>query len=90
MWGLFIGVTIGVLQLLAVYKLGMMIFKGKSWERLAGGLLFLVKMAAIVFILYLMSTISLEHVIWTAGGMLLGLSAASVFYFKKLGKAKKA
>jgi predicted permease len=40
-------------------------------------------MAAIVFILYMISTVSLEHVVWTAGGILLGLTAGSVYILKR-------
>lgn len=83
MWGLFVGIAIGVLQLLAVNKLGRMILAGKKGEKILGTVLFVAKMAAIVFILYIISTVSLEHVVWTAGGMLLGLTAGSVYILKR-------
>jgi predicted permease len=40
-------------------------------------------MAAIVFILYMISNVSLAHVVWTAGGILLGLTAGSVYILKR-------
>lgn len=83
MWGLFVGIAIGALQMLAVNKLGKMVLQGKSYEKLLGVLLFIAKMAAIVIILYLISTVSLAHVIWTAGGMLLGLTLGSVYMLKR-------
>jgi predicted permease len=83
MWGLLVGIAIGGLQLLAVNKLGTMILGGKSHEKLLGVLLFIAKMAAIIVILYLISTISLAHLIWTAGGILLGLVLGSVYVLKR-------
>lgn len=78
MWGIFIGILIGVLQVLVLTKLGGMIMgDGKSVFKLLGALLLLIKVAAIVLVLYLLSTVSLAHVIWAAGGMLIGLVAAS-------------
>lgn len=74
---------IGGLQLLAVNKLGRMLFGGKPIEKIIAFLLFMVKMAAIIAILYLISTISLEHLIWTAGGILLGLLAVSLYMLKR-------
>ncbi|MGI5848728.1 MAG: hypothetical protein ACOX8Q_01435 [Christensenellales bacterium] len=79
MWGIFVGIAISVLQVLAVSKLGRMILGDNISLKLIGGLLFLLKMAVIVLILYLISTVSFAHLIWTAAGMLLGLVSASVF-----------
>ncbi len=79
MWGIFIGIVIGVLQVLALTKLGGMIMgDGKSVFKLLGALLLLIKMAAIVLILYLLFTVSPAHVIWAAGGILIGLITASI------------
>lgn len=75
--------AIGGLQLLAVNKLGKMILGGKKSEKLLGATLLILKIAAIVFILYLISTVSLAHVIWTAGGMLLGLTLGSLYMLKR-------
>lgn len=87
MWGLFIGLAIGVLQLLGAYKLIPMIMGGKTSARIIGGVLFLLKIAAIIFILYMLSTISLEILIWTAVGTLIGLSSASLIVYKQRKKA---
>jgi hypothetical protein len=83
MWGILIGIAVGGLQLFAVYKLGRMIMGGTPSAKLAGVLLFIAKMAAITVILYFISTVSLEHLIWTAGGMLIGLVSASFFVLKR-------
>ncbi len=79
MWGLFVGICIGLLQVIGLYKFGKMILGENSVAKILGAFLLLVKMALIVFIIILISTVSLTHVIWTAGGMLLGLIAALVF-----------
>ena len=79
MWGLLIGLAIGVLQVLALTILGKMIFGDRASAKLIGAVLLIVKIGAIVLILYLISTISLTHVIFTAVGMLAGLIAALVF-----------
>ncbi|MGE5495186.1 MAG: hypothetical protein ACM3S4_07820 [Burkholderiales bacterium] len=86
MWGLLVGAAIGVLQLPAVNKLGRMVLGGKKNEKLLGILLFIAKMAAITVILYFISTVSLAHLIWTAGGMLLGLVSGSVYMLKRRSK----
>lgn len=83
MWGIVVGIAVGGLQLLAVNKLGRMIIAGAPAAKLAGMLLFIAKMAAIIAILYLISTVSLEHLIWTAVGMLIGLAAVSFWLIKK-------
>ena len=58
MWGIFVGIVIGVLQVLALTKLGGMIMgDGKSVFKLLGAVLLFIKMAAIVLILYLLSTV---------------------------------
>lgn len=85
-WGLFVGLVIGSLQLLAVNKLGKMILEGKVSAKVIGGILFLIKMAVIILILYLMSAVALSLVIWTAVGMLIGLTAASLFMYKRHGR----
>lgn len=79
MWGLLIGLAIGVLQVLALTILGKMILGDRASAKLIGAVLLIVKIASIVLILYLISTISLTHVIFTAVGMLAGLIAALVF-----------
>ena len=89
MWGLFVGLAIGGLQVLAVAKLGGLVFGNKPVLSIAGVILFFIKMAAIVLILYLISTVSLAHLIWTAGGMLAGLIAASIYLLKRRRKAPK-
>ena len=79
MWGIFIGIVIGALQVVALTKLGGMIMgDGKVVFKLLGAALLLIKMAAIVLILYLLSTVSLIHLIWAAGGILIGLTATSL------------
>lgn len=84
MWGLFIGIAIGVGQVLALKLLGQMIFgEHPTWIKLIGGLLLLAKVALIVGILYLLSTVSFAHLIWTAGGMLIGLISVSVFQIRR-------
>ncbi|MDD5016649.1 MAG: hypothetical protein PHO15_00950 [Eubacteriales bacterium] len=83
MWGLFVGIAIGMLQVLAMSKIGGMVLGDKASAKLLGSVLFLVKMAAIIFILYLISTITLAHLIWTAGGMAVGLILASVYVLRR-------
>ena len=83
MWGLFVGIAIGVLQIAALKKLGHMIVGGCAAIKLLASVLFIIKIAVIVGILYLLSTVSMAHLIWAAGGMLLGLIAASVFLLKR-------
>ena len=79
MWGIFIGIAIGVLQVLALTKLGGMIKgDGKAVIKLLGAVVLLIKMAAIVLVLYLLSTVSLAHLIWAAGGILIGLIITSI------------
>ncbi len=79
MWGIFIGIAIGVLQVLALTKLGGMIMgDGKAVFKLLGAALLLIKMAAIVLVLYLLSKVSLQHLIWAAGGILIGLFFTSI------------
>lgn len=80
---------IGGLQVLAVNKLGRMIFEGKPSEKVIGLALFMLKMGTIVAILYFISTVSLECLIWTAGGILLGLVAISLYMLKRRGRADK-
>jgi hypothetical protein len=83
MWGLFVGIVIGGLQILAVNKLGRMLFDGRIPEKIIAFVLFLLKIAAIIVILYFISTVSLEHLVWTAGGILLGLLAVSLYMLKR-------
>jgi hypothetical protein len=75
MWGLFVGLAIGALQVLALYKLGRMILGDKLAAKFIGALLLLVKIALIVLILVLVASVSLTHLIWTAVGMLAGVIA---------------
>lgn len=74
---------IGVLQIFAVSKLGRMMFGGKTSEKIIGFVLFILKMAAVIVILYFISTVSLESLVWTAGGVLSGLLAASFYIVKR-------
>ncbi len=73
MWGMFVGLVIGALQVVALGILSKMILGSNTTAKLIGALLLMVKMALIVFVFYLISTISLMHLIWTAAGMLAGL-----------------
>jgi hypothetical protein len=56
-----------------------MIFGENNTAKALGAFLLIIKMALIVLVIVLISTVSLTHVIWTAGGMFLGLMAALVF-----------
>lgn len=87
MWGLFVGMLIGGLQILAVSKLGRMMLEGRMPEKIIGFALFLLKIGAIVAILYLIATVSLAHLVWTAGGILLGLLAVSLYMLKRRRRA---
>ena len=73
MWGLFVGLVIGALQVVALGILSKMILGDNTSAKLIGALLLMVKIAIIVLVLYLISTITLMHLIWTAAGMLAGL-----------------
>lgn len=74
---------IGGLQIFAVTWLGRMMIEGGPFEKIIGFSLFLLKMAAIIAVLYLISTVSLEHLLWAAGGILLGLLAVSFYMLKR-------
>ncbi len=76
MWGLFIGLAIGALQVFALYKLGKMILGRDTTAKLLGALLLIGKIALIVLALYLIATVSLTHLLWTGAGMLIGMIAA--------------
>jgi len=80
---LFVGLAIGVLQVLALTILGKMILGEQASAKLIGILLLVAKVAVIILILYLISTISLTHVIFTACGMFAGLIVAlAVVYLR--------
>ncbi len=79
MWGFFVGIIIGVLQVIGLYVFGKMIFGENSKAKVLGAVLLLVKIALIILVFILISTVSLMHVIWMAGGMLLGLIGTLVF-----------
>ncbi len=78
MWGILVGLAIGALQVVALYKLGKMILGGNPSVKVVGAFLLIVKIAIIVFILCLIANITLMHLIWTAVGMLFGMIAALV------------
>ena len=80
MWGLFVGILIGVLQVLGLNILGRMLLGENIKAKMLAILLIFVKIAVIVSVIILISTVSVTHVIWTAVGMLLGLIAALVFF----------
>ena len=73
MWGLFVGLAIGVLQVLALRILGRMILGEKLSAKFIGAMLLLVKIVLIVLILVLIASVSLTHLLYTAGGMLAGM-----------------
>lgn len=81
------GILIGGLQILAVNKLGRMMFEGRQSEKIIGFVLFLLKIGAIVAILYLIATASLVNLVWAAGGILLGLTAVSLYMLKRRRRA---
>ncbi len=84
MWGFFVGIVIGVLQVIGLYTFGKMIFGENNKAKALGAFLLLVKVALIVLVMVLISTVSMTHVIWTVGGMLLGLILALVFMNRRL------
>jgi len=90
MWGLFVGLIIGALQVIALNKLGRMILGENISSKLIGAALLLVKIALIVFILYLMASVSLTHLLWTMGGMLLGMTVTLVIVLKRREAQKSA
>ena len=75
MWGLFVGLGIGVAQVLALRALIKMIM---GTQKALGALLLMFKITAIVAILWLVSTVSMTHLIWAGCGMFAGLIAGSV------------
>jgi len=89
MWGLFVGLGIGVLQVIALRALLGMIM---GTQKALGALLLMLKFAAIAALLWLISTVSLMHLVWTAGGMLVGLIIGSAIVMqlqKRTGKDGK-
>ena len=89
MWGIFVGIAIGVLQVAALYKLIKIMLGQNAVMKLVAVVLLMVKIAAIVGILYLLTTVSLAHLIWAAGGMLIGLISASAFMLKQRNKTDR-
>ncbi len=73
---------------MALRILSRMILGDNPSAKLIGALLLMVKIAVIVLVLYLIATVSLIHLIWTAGGMLAGLVLALVVI--QAGRRKKA
>ena len=73
------GIAIGVLQVIGLNAFTKMITGESIKAKALGVFLIFLKIALIVFIIILISAVSLTHVIWTAVGMLLGLIAALVF-----------
>ena len=86
MWGLFVGLGIGVLQVLALRALLKMIM---GTHKVLGTLLLMLKLAVIAALLWLISTVSLTPLIWTAGGMLAGLVIGSVIVLQLQKRARK-
>ena len=86
MWGLFVGLAIGVAQMLAMRVLIKMIMGS---HKALGMLLLLLKIAAIVAVLWLVSTVSMNHLIWAAGGMLAGLLVGFAILQQLLKRAGK-
>ncbi len=89
MWGIFVGIALGILQVAALYKLMKMMLGQDAVMKMVAVLLLMAKIAAIVGILYLLSTVSTAHLIWAAGGMLIGLISASVFMLKRRNKTDR-
>lgn len=90
MWGIFVGIAIGAGQIVALKALiGLIMGDRGTALKLLAVLLIITKIAVIVLILYLLSTVSLEHVIWAAGGMLIGLVALSVILTLRRKKTEK-
>ncbi len=83
MWGLFVGIIIGVLQVIGLYTFGKMILGENRKAKALGAFLLLAKIALIVLVFVLVSAVSLTHVIWTAGGMLLGLIGTLAFMTRR-------
>ena len=84
MWGLIVGLAIGLMQVLALKYLSRMILGEKVPSKLLGALLMLLKIALIVLILVLIAKVSLTHLLYTAGGMLVGIIAAlMIMLFRK-------
>jgi hypothetical protein len=76
MWGIFVGLVIGALQVMALGILGRMMLGGNPVAKATGVLLLIAKIAVIVLVLCLIANISWTHLLWTAAGMLVGLIAA--------------
>ena len=80
MWGLFVGIALGIMQMALLRVLGNKILGDSApWVKALSVLLIMAKFALIVFVLYLLFTVSFAHLIWAASGMLIGLVLCSVF-----------
>lgn len=90
MWGLIVGLAIGVLQVLALKYLGRMILGAKLSSKLLGVLMLLLKIALIVLVLVLIAKASLTHLLYTAGGMLAGIFVALALMLLRKAPQKKA
>ena len=73
MWGLFIGLALGALQVVGISIFGKMVLGDNVSAKLIGAFLLMVKIAVIVLVLILIANISLTHLVWTVAGMLAGL-----------------
>ncbi len=83
MWGLLVGIIIGMLQVLGLSVFGKMILGKNNAKRVLGAVALVAKLALIILLICLISTVSLDCVIWTAGGMLLGLILSWVYVSKR-------
>jgi len=89
MWGIFVGIGLGILQLYLLRNITGMIGGPGKHSVLIVMPLILLKLIFIMFILYLMATVSIAHLLFTAGAMLVTILLVSVIYFLKKSRITK-
>jgi len=89
MWGVFVGIGLGLLQVLLLRKVVDWITSNKTSGAMVAVFITLIKLAIILGVLFLLALISLETMIWAAGGMLVVMIGLPIYLNKRQNKKIK-
>jgi len=86
MWAIFIGVGLGVLQVLLLRKVGDWITSNQTSGAMMAVFITIIKLGVIMGVLFLLALISIYTMMWAAGGMLAVMVGLPIYLNRRQNK----
>ncbi len=89
MWAVFIGVGLGALQVLLLRKVAAWITSNQTSGTMMAVFITMIKLGVILGVLFLLALVSIETMLWAAGGMLVMMVGLPIYLNRRENRKTK-